>query len=56
MSEQEIKYVSSTPPDDYTGTETAWQLALKSRGHTDKEEIPLNDWWDILQECEGEDF
>ncbi len=48
------------PPDDYKGSQADWMVKLQERGfwhgqgwHGDVE-IPTSQWWEILEECEGE--
>jgi len=55
------KKIPAIPPDDYKGSQADWMTKLQQRGlwngqgwHGDVM-IPEDDWWEILEECEGED-
>ena len=49
------------PPEDYKGSQADWMVALQERELWDGEgwygdvEIPVNTWWEILEECEGDE-
>jgi hypothetical protein len=58
---QKREMTPAIPPDDYSGTQADWMIKLQERGlwngkgwHGDIE-IPTDIWWEILEECEGED-
>lgn len=52
--------IPAIPPEDYKGSQADWMIKLQERGLWDGEgwhgdvEIPSDDWWEILEECEGE--
>jgi len=49
------------PPEDYSGSQADWMIALQERGLWDGEEpdwhgdvmIKEEVWWEILEECEA---
>ena len=54
--------VLAIPPADYRGSIADWIVELKRRGHLAPDadigehtdlEIPLEEWTDILETCEG---
>ncbi len=55
---EEIEYIPAIPPDDYTGSIGDWLIALIERdlwdgnGWHGNVEIPVDIWWEILEECE----
>lgn len=46
------------PPEDYKGSQADWMVGLQQRGLWDGDgwhgdvEIPAEDWWSLLEECE----
>ena len=52
--------IPAIPPVDYKGSIAEWMSELQSRGLWDGEdwygdiEIPADEWWEILEQCEGE--
>lgn len=54
------KGIPAIPPEDYTGRQADWMIKLQERGLWDGEGwygdvlIPSDDWWEILEECEGD--
>jgi hypothetical protein len=52
--------IQAIPPYDYKGSQADWMTKLQERGLWDGEgwhgdiEIPSDDWWEILEECESE--
>lgn len=53
--------IPAIPPDDYKGSQADWMTALHERGLWDGEGwhgdvmIAEDVWWQILEECEGEE-
>lgn len=53
--------VPAIPPEDYKGSIAEWMTELQIRGHWDGEgwhgdvEITTDEWFEILEKCEGED-
>lgn len=54
-----VEMLPAIPPDDYKGTQADWMIKLQERGwwngkdwHGDIE-IPADEWWEILDECES---
>ena len=58
-----IRKIPAIPPADYKGSQADWMVKLQERGLWDGEHpdfhgdlmIPAEIWWEILEECEGED-
>lgn len=56
-------YLPAVAPDDYKGSQADWMVALVTRGLWDDSDgsfygdvmIPKDTWWEILEECEGEE-
>lgn len=52
--------IPAIPPEDYSGSQSDWMIKLQERGLWDGEgwhgdvEIPADQWWEILEECEDE--
>lgn len=56
----EEEMIPAVPPNDYKGSIACWMLKLKERGHIDPTadincypdvEIPVSEWWEILEAC-----
>ena len=55
------KKIPAIPPDDYKGSQADWMVGLQERGFWDGENpdwhgdvmITSDDWWDLLDWCEG---
>lgn len=51
--------IPAIPPEDYKGSQADWMVKLQERGLWDGEGwhgdvmIPVDDWWEILEECES---
>lgn len=51
-------FMPGYPPEDYTGSQADWMVALQERGLWDGEgwhgdvEVPEDTYWEILEECE----
>lgn len=49
------------PPEGYAGTQADWMVGLQQRGLWDGQgwygdvEIRAEDWWSLLEECEGDE-
>lgn len=54
-----VRMIPAIPPEDYTGSQGDWQIALIERDLWNGEgwhgdiEISSDAWWGILKECEG---
>jgi len=61
MTKKEKEYLPAIPPDDYKGSQSDWMVALQTNGLWNGEGwygdvmISEEDWWEILEECEGPD-
>ena len=61
MEKNDGHLVPAHPPEDYRGSVADWASALQARGLWNGKgwygdvEIPVEDWWEILEECEGAD-
>ena len=57
--ENNVEPIPAIPPEDYKGRVGRWMIALQERGLWDGEgwhgdiEITNEQWWEILEECEG---
>ena len=53
--------IPAIPPEDYNGSIADWMIALQDRGRWDGDgwygdiEIPSDEWWSILEQCEGDE-
>jgi len=60
-TEEEIETLPAIPPEDYSGSQADWMVKLQERGLWDGEGwhgdvmIPSDVWWEILEECEGDE-
>lgn len=53
-----IRYLPGYPPEDYTGTQSDWMIALQQEGLWDGTgsyqdvAVPVDTYWRILEQCE----
>jgi len=59
--DNDMNKMPAIPPNDYHGSVADWHVALIKRGLWDGKnpiwhgdvEITTDEWWEILEECEG---
>lgn len=61
MSSKKSGLIPAIPPEDYKGSQADWMVKLQERGLWNGEGwhgdvmITSDQWWEILEECEGTD-
>jgi len=63
MPKKKKEMTPAIPPDDYKGSQADWMIGLQTMGLWDGEhpewhgdlKIPTEKWWELLEQCEGED-
>lgn len=57
---KKVEMMPGFPPEDYTGTQADWMVALQEESLWNGEgwygdvEIPENKYWEILDKCEAQ--